>query len=163
MQPSTKLRRRRLVGTKVLAELLPRGPRRNLVITLVTVGKDGYPNACLLSPFQVVAKDDRVLFFAVYSGSKTQANLSRHHRATLVLFSPPAAYYVKGEAEQVVLPKRVSGLQGQALYRLKVTKAIRDYYAKAPITSTVEFEQSGVLPYYSRVYESMAGIVKTMQ
>jgi hypothetical protein len=159
---SLQLRKHRLLGPKVLRELLPGSPRRNLVISLVTVGEDNYPNVCLLSPFQVVAKNDHTIFFVVYSGSRTRTNLSKCRSATLALFLPPAAYYIKGEAKQMALPRGVSELRGQVLHRLRVTQVARDYYRKAPITSTVKFEQGGVLPYYSEVYRSLAEIIRRM-
>ena len=148
---------------KVLCELLPGRPRRNFIISLLTTGEDNYPNVCLLSPFQVVAKDGHTIFFVVYSGSRTQINLSKYGSATLALFLPPAAFYVKGKAKQMALPREVSELRGQVLYRMGVTHVVRDYYKKAPITSTIEFEQGGVLPYYSEVYENLAEIAKTTQ
>lgn len=143
--------------------MLPGTPRHNLVITLLTVSEDGYPNVCLLSPFQVVAKDDHVIFLAVYGGSRTQANLSRRNHVTLTLFLPPAAYYIKGETREVESPRTRSELRGQVLYRLRVTQATRDYYRDAPIKSAVEFEQSGVFSYYSQVYESLVGVMKTVR
>jgi hypothetical protein len=146
------LTKENLIGKKVLAELLPRRPRRNLVVSLLTVGDDGYPNVCLLSPYQVVAKDERTIFLAVYEGSKTSANLAKRKEATLVLFLPPAAYYIKGDVE----PTSKSPVQGNDFHVLKVTGTTRDYYQKAPITSAVKFEQKNVLPYYSRVFRALA-------
>jgi hypothetical protein len=143
-----------LLGRKVLKELLPRRPRRNLVIILLTVGEDGYPNVCLLSPFQVVAKDKQTIYLAVYEGSKTLANLEKCRNATLVLFIPPAAYYIKGEVKRLHQP-RMSFVQGNIYHRLNVKRVIRDYYRRAPIMSTVTFEQENVLSDYSRVYQSL--------
>lgn len=139
-----------LLGKKVLAELLPRRPRRNLVISLLTVGEDGCPNVCLLSPYQVVARDGRTIFLAVYEGSRTSANLAERRNATLVIFLPPAAYYIKGDTEPVE-----SSAEGNDFHVLKVTRATRDYYQRAPITSTVRFEERNVLPDYSRVFRAL--------
>lgn len=110
-----------------------------------------------------MAKDDHVIFLAVYDGSGTQANLSKRNRVTLTLFLPPAAYYIRGETKEVEMPRGASGLQGQVLYRLSVTRVARDYYGNAPIKSTLEFEQSGVFSYYSQVYENLVGVMETMQ
>ena len=139
-----------ILGKKVLAELLPRRPRRNLVVSLLTVGDDGYPNVCLLSPYQVVARDGRTVFLAVYGGSKTSANLAKRRNATLVLFLPPAAHYLKGEATPVE-----SSVEGNDFYVLKLNRATRDYYQRAPITSTVKFEERNVLPDYSLVFRAL--------
>jgi len=147
------------LGPKVLAELLPRWPRRNLVLALLTVGKDGYPNVCLLSPYQVVAKNNHTLFFAVYAGTKTEANLSHRGKATLVIFLPPAAYYVKGKA-QPAAGGGIGLLSGNVTYRLEVTRSSRDYYRSARVLSSVTFDQSHVLHDYSRVYQGLVELVR---
>lgn len=103
------------------------------------------------------------MFFAVYSGSNTQVNISKRNSVTFVLFLPPAAYYIKGIAERVVQPRRLSRLRGQVLYKLKAVRVSRDYYRRAPIISTAKFEQSGVLPYYSQVYESLVKVMNAYQ
>ena len=143
--------KKNLLGTKVLAELLPHRPRRNIVISLLTVSEDRYPNVCLLSPYQVVAKDGQTIFLAVYEGSRTSANLAKHKGATLILFLPPAAYYVKGVVEPVSSNPSVWG----NIFRMGVTRVTRDYYRRAPITSTVTFEEANVLSDYSRVFRDL--------
>lgn len=145
------------LGTKVLAELLPGRPRRNHVISLLTVGDDGYPNVCLLSPYQVVAIDAQSVLFAVYGESKTSANLERRGNATLLLFLPPAAYCVKGDVEPVSESPSLG-----SVFRMKVVLAKRDYYSRAPITSTVTFEKENVLPDYSRVFHGLAEVARKM-
>jgi len=142
-------------GRKILAELLPRHPRHNLVLTLLTVGEDGYPNVCLLSPFQVLARANHTIFFAVYSGSKTQTNLSERGKATFVIFLPPAAYYIRGKVEPIASFERIARLKGNTLYRFEVTNASRDYYRKAPIMSTVTFDKRHVRRDYERVYQGL--------
>jgi hypothetical protein len=144
--------KKKLLGTRVLAELLPRRPRHNLVVSLLTIGEDGYPNVCLLSPYQVVAKDDQTILLAVYEGSKTSANLAKRRSATLVLFLPPAAYYIKGNVE-TVSPK--SPVPGNVFHKMRVTRATKDYYRRAPVTSTVTFEEGNVLADYSRVFQGL--------
>ena len=131
-------------------------PRRNLVIGLLTSGEDGYPNVCLLSPYQVVAVDRRTVLLAVYEGSNTSANLARRPGATLVVFLPPAAYYVKGNVEPVALPKKPAGFEGNDLHKMVVERVTRDYYEKAPITSPLTVEKRHVLPRYARVYRALA-------
>ena len=145
---------RRTLGKKVLGVLRPGRSRRNIVVSLLTVGGDGYPNVCLLSPFQVLASSEKSLLFAVYEGSKTLANLREHKNPTLVLFLPPAAYYIKGDVERVS-QQASAGLSGNVLFRMRVTRVTRDYYTKAPITSSAAFEESGVLSDYSRVYQGL--------
>ena len=145
------------LGTKVLAELRPRRPRRNLVICLLTTGEDGYPNVCLLSPYQVVAVDGKSVLLAVYEGSRTSANLERRRSATLLLFLPPAAYYIKGDAELVSRSPSLGNF-----FRMKVARVTRDYYSRAPITSSVTFREKGVLQDYSRVFEGLAEAARRM-
>lgn len=150
------------MNAKILAELLPSKSRSNLVVTLLTLGEDGYPNVCLLSPFQVLAKDRRTIFFVVYEGSRTQANLSKRSSATFVLFLPPAAYYVKGRARQLTPPVGVSELSGNALYRFDITQVSRDYYRRAPIMSAVTFDQNRILHDYTEVYAGLVDAVSGM-
>lgn len=151
------------MNARVLAELLPHKPRSSLVIALLTVDEKGYPNVCLLSPFQVVAKDSSTILFEVYSGSKTQVNLWKRKRATLVIFLPPAAYYVKGTAKRLTLPERASERGGNVLHRFDVIQVTRDYYRRAPITSAVTFDQSRILRDYTDVYQGLVEAVSKPQ
>ena len=144
-----------LLGAKVMEVLAPRRPRRNLVISLLTVGQGGHPNVCLLSPFQVVAVDKRTILLAVYEGSKTSSNLEGHRQASLVLFLPPAAFYIKGSVSPVSGSRKSFDAPGNALHRMAVERVTKDYYARAPITSAVTFEEGRVLSDYSRVFDSL--------
>lgn len=153
------MRGEHFLSPKILAELLPSRPRRNVVLVLLTVGEDGYPNVCLLSPYQVVASSNHTVFFAVYSGTRTQVNLSERGKATFVIILPPTAYYVKGRAEPVA-SKGIAPLRGNIAYRFEVTRASRDYYRRARITSTITFDQSHVLQDYSRVYQGLVKLVR---
>ena len=130
-------------------------PRRNLVVSLLTVGEDGYPNVCLLSPFQVVAKDESTILLAVYEGSRTLANLARRKSATLVVFLPPAAYYIKGAVTPLSQWRGSPDTPGNSLCIVRVKKVTRDYYRRAPITSAATFEERDVLSDYSRVYQGL--------
>ena len=98
-----------------------------------------------------MAADGGSVLLAVYEGSRTSANLERCKSATLLLFLPPAAHYVKGDAELV---SRSSTLGN--VFRMKVVSATKDYYSRAPITSTVTFEEENVLPDYSRVFRGLS-------
>ncbi len=146
-----------LLGAKVLSELLPSRPRRNLVVSLLTTGADGYPNVCLLSPYQVVAVDERSVLLAVYEGSKTSTNLERRRSTTLLLFLPPAAHYIRGIA-QLVSKSPALG----SVFHMKVSRVTRDYYGRAPITSTVTFETENVLSDYSRVFNGLVEVAQNM-
>ena len=146
---------RYLLGAKVLAVLRPGMPRRNLVVSLLTVGEDGYPNVCLLSPFQLVAKDRSTILIAVYEGSRTLVNLARRKSATLVVFLPPAAYYIKGTVAPVSQWRGSPDTPGNVLCSMRVKKVTRDYYGRAPITSAATFEEREVLSDYSRVYQGL--------
>ncbi|MDG6901455.1 MAG: hypothetical protein JRM80_05785 [Nitrososphaerota archaeon] len=144
-----------LLGKAVMEALAVGRPRGNLVISLLTAGEDGYPNVCLLSPYQVVAVDRHAVLLAVYEGSRTSANLARRKGATLVIYLPPAAYYIKGSVDPVP-PGRNTDALGNVLYQMSVQSVTRDYYAKAPITSAVTFDKRKVLPDYALVYRALA-------
>ena len=139
-----------MLDDRVFAELRAKLPRSNTVISLLTVGDDLLPNVCLLSPYQVLARDERVLLIAVYSGSRTHDNLTKRGIATLLLFIPPAAYYIKGRIDHVGF----SG--GNEVYRLHVSDFSMDYYEKAHIVSNVMFDVGAVLAHYTEVYEKLA-------
>lgn len=152
---------KRLLGASVMEVLSPNLPRRNLVICLLTVGEDGYPNVCLLSPFQVVAASRDTVLFAVYNGTRTQTNLSERKSATFVLFLPPAAYYIKGDVEPMRL-HGTTGVTGNTVHKMTVTRATRDYYRRAPITSSASFEKGQVLSDYSRVYRGLVEAARNL-
>ncbi|HKT21220.1 MAG TPA: hypothetical protein VJR06_01160 [Nitrososphaerales archaeon] len=143
------------LGPPVLKELGPTKARKNDVIVLVTVGKEGRPGVCLLSPFQVIASDRRTIHLAVYKGSRTDSNLSERGKATLAIFLPPAAYYVEGDVAKA--GSLASALpSGNVHYRFTVSGVFKDYYEKAPITSKVTFDETEILGDYRRVFSSLA-------
>ncbi|HWB68022.1 MAG TPA: pyridoxamine 5'-phosphate oxidase family protein [Mycobacteriales bacterium] len=75
-----------------LLQGIPTVGSTELVLQLLTVDADGSPHVCLLSRAQLVA-DDSAVRVVVYAGG-TAANLDRDGRATLVVVTDGAAYYL---------------------------------------------------------------------
>jgi hypothetical protein len=70
----------------------------DVMIPLLTVDEAGYPHVCLLSRAELDADANHI--YAVVASSVSKSNLLRDRRATLIVFTPSAAYYAKLDAVQ---------------------------------------------------------------
>ena len=86
---------RRLCGSEMTS-------RASQAIVLCTVDADGWPHPAMLSYFEVAALDRRTLRLAVYTNSRTCANMRERGKATLVIADAGLACYVSGAVEQLV-------------------------------------------------------------
>lgn len=94
--------------------------RASQALLLCTVDADGQPRPSMLGYFEVAAPDRRRLRLAVYSDSRTCANLRERGRATLVVVDAGLVCYINATAEIVELAMR------GAPYNAKVTLRIED-------------------------------------
>jgi len=67
-----------------------------IIIPLLTVDIDGYPNVCLLSRAQVDADAEHV--YAVVAGLGTKSNILSNRHATLIIFTTGVVHYCKMDA-----------------------------------------------------------------
>lgn len=126
--------------------------RANSVIILVSVDPSGHPRPSLLSPYQVAAdRATQRLLVAVHAGTQTERNLRERGKAALVVFSPPSAIYVQGEAAFV------GENSGEALYRLRPSWVKEDRSDEAPIVGAPLFDDTGVKGRYARVFLGLWG------
>jgi hypothetical protein len=133
--------------------------RGNDVISLVTTDKSGYSRVCLLSPYQVVSSGRRDLYLAVYNGSRTEKNLRRSRKASLILVTPPSLHYIHGSVTSVLGDDH----HGNSIYLMRVRQVAEDYSEKAPINSNLTFDPAHVKGFYSEVYAGIARLVSSRE
>lgn len=109
-----------------LLDYLKGDPKYNegRAILLVTVDKEGWPHAALLSSWEVFASDNRNIKLATYVGTTTTSNLERGALATLVLFDSGKTYYVKGSA--VLVRGRLKSDSSNSLFNFSVKSVLED-------------------------------------
>ena len=109
-----------------------------LTVQLLTVDEAGWPRVALLSAGELLATGPRDLRLALWSSSRTTANLGRTGRATLALVHGGAGWYFRCAARRdpdLTLPDG----QRLASFALTVEEALEDAVPDAELTSGIEF------------------------
>ena len=70
-------------------------------IVICTVDRDGWPHPAMLSYFEVVARDRHTLRLAVYTNSRTCANMRERGKATLIVVDAGLTCYISGEVKEL--------------------------------------------------------------
>jgi hypothetical protein len=87
-------------------------------ILLCTVDADGQPRPSMLSYFEVAAPDPYHLSLAVYTDSRTCANLRERGRATLVVADAGLVCYISGLVEAFVPSMRAAPYNAKVSLRV---------------------------------------------
>lgn len=82
--------------------------RSHLAIVVCTVDGDGWPHPAILSYFEVAAIDRQNLRLAVYTDSRTCANMRERGKATLVVVDERVVCYVRGQVKQLAPAMRAA-------------------------------------------------------
>jgi hypothetical protein len=101
----------RLSGADVAA-------RADEAIVICTVDAEGWPHPAVLSYFEVAAVDSRTLHIAVYTNSRTCANLRERGRATLIIAGAGLVCYVRGVAVEVTAGMREAAYNAKMALRV---------------------------------------------
>jgi Pyridoxamine 5'-phosphate oxidase len=101
----------RLGGSDILS-------RANEAIVICTVDERGWPHPAMLSYFEVAAADRHNLRLAVYTNSRTCANMRERGKATLVLVGAGLVCYVRGEATELTPAMREAPYNSKLNLRL---------------------------------------------
>ena len=80
--------------------------RADEAIVICTVDAEGWPHPAVLSYFEVVAVDPQTLRLAVYTNSRTCANLRERRHATVIIVSAGLVCYVRGIATELTATMR---------------------------------------------------------
>jgi len=73
----------------------------HLAIVVCTVDGDGWPHPAILSYFEVAAVDRQNLRLAVYTDSRTCANMRERGKATLIIVDARLVCYVRGHVDEL--------------------------------------------------------------
>ena len=98
--------------------------RADEAIVICTVDAEGWPHPAVLSYFEVAAVDQRTLHLAVYTNSRTCANLRERGRATLIIAGAGLVCYVRGVA--VELTSRMREASYNAKMQLRIDQVVFD-------------------------------------
>ena len=102
---------RRLCGSEVAS-------RASHAIVLCTVDSDGWPRPAMLSYFEVAAPDRHNLRLAVYTNSRTCANMRERGKATLVIADAGLVCYVSGVVQELAPAMREASYNAKLNLRI---------------------------------------------
>jgi hypothetical protein len=128
--------------------------RKNIVVMLLTCDSSGYPRVALLSPYQILAVDNKYLFLHVYRESQSNKNLKEKKKATLVVVTPPSIHYVRISMDSPK-SKNYDVNSNEELHRFKVEEERTDYSSEAPITSSLLFDETKIKDQYEKGFASV--------
>src|SRR5688572_23395467 len=74
----------------------------HLAIVVCTVDAEGWPHPAILSYFEVAAVDRQNLRLAVYTDSRTCANMRERGKATIVIVDERLVCYVRGDVQELM-------------------------------------------------------------
>ncbi|MDA2933171.1 hypothetical protein MYX82_02385, partial [Acidobacteria bacterium AH-259-D05] len=107
------------------------------VILFNTVDEDGWPRHGLLSPREIVAKDNKRLLMLLYSNSRSTRNLQREGKVSLIVVNPDMSYYLFCSARSLPpLPEAAT----ETLFELTVERVLDDSMPTAKILTGITFE-----------------------
>jgi hypothetical protein len=95
-----------------------------LAILVCTVDDDGWPHPAMLSYYEVAATDRHNLQLAVYTDSRTCANMRARRQATLVIVDEGLVCYVRGRVTEVAPSMRTAPYN--AMLNLQVEQVVFD-------------------------------------
>jgi hypothetical protein len=125
--------------------------KKQKVVQVVTVDEEGWPNAGMLSYYDIVAKDQTHLRLATWADGECARDLKRNGRLAMLIIDKEMTYYVKASARE--LPGAGEGLsdlnnQGGAspvaIFDVKVEGVFEDKIPTARVLTGVLFEGSEV-------------------
>lgn len=98
--------------------------RADEAIVICTVDADGWPHPAVLSYFEVAAVDQHTLHIAVYTSSRTCANLRERGKATVIIAGAGLVCYVRGVAAELTPGMREAAYN--AMMHMRIDQVIFD-------------------------------------
>jgi hypothetical protein len=98
--------------------------RADQAIVLCTVDAGGWPHPAMLSYFEVAAHDRQNLRLAVYTNSRTCANMRERAKATLIIVDAGVVCYIRGEAKELAPAMRSAAYN--ATLNLRIDQVVFD-------------------------------------
>lgn len=132
--------------------------RDNTVIFFLTSDEEGLPHVALLSPFQVVVTGETEMFVSVHIGTKSQQNVQRDLKGTLILQADPAVNYIKFKAEFI---EEWESKRNEVLYRIEPLEVLQDYSEKVPYLSQLKFDSTEIIEDYSAGFVEIRDYIKS--
>jgi hypothetical protein len=98
--------------------------RADHAIVLCTVDAAGWPHPAMLSYFEIAAVDRHNLCLAVYTNSRTCANMRERARATLIIVDAGLVCYIRGEVKELAPAMR--NAEYNAKLNLRIEQVVFD-------------------------------------
>lgn len=127
------------------------GPHADEAIVICTVDAAGWPHPAVLSYFEVAAVDQHTLHVAVYTNSRTCANLRERGKATLIMAGAGLVCYVRGVAVELTPAMREAAYN--AKMQLRIDQVVFD---EAPQDLEPGVGVTGGITYSPRTPEALA-------
>ena len=118
--------------------------RADEAIVICTVDGEGWPHPAVLSYFEVAAMDRGTLRLAVYTNSRTCANLRERRHATLILASAGLVCYVRGIATELTPAMREAAYNAMMAVRIDQVvfdEAPQDLEPGVAVTSGITYSR----------------------
>jgi hypothetical protein len=100
------------------------GARANEAIVLCTTDAVGWPHPAMIGYFELAALDRHTLRLAIYSDSRTCANLRERRKATFIVVDADVVCYINGTVEAVAPEMREA--PHNARVSLRVSQVVFD-------------------------------------
>lgn len=133
--------------------------RRNAAVFLLTTDNEGYPHVALLSPYQVIAMSNSVLYISIYSGSRSSTFLSDRKFGTVVVQTPPGITYVKCNFEELTDRIDIIGTD-RKVFRAIISEVLLDESDNSPFTQQLEFLETDVKGMYTEEFRQLRSIAQ---
>jgi len=88
-------------------------------IVICTVDAEGWPHPAVLSYFEVVAVNQHTLHIAVYTSSRTCANLRERGKATVIIAGAGLVCYVRGVVAELTPAMREAPYNAKMALRIE--------------------------------------------
>jgi hypothetical protein len=135
----------KLIGSELPAEVMAAldgeelERKIGLAYLLLTADTDGTPRPCMLSAGEVLALDERRLRVALWTDSRTTANLERGASAVFCYVAPRTVLYVRAATR----PLQVAAVDRLRCFELAVESVESDAHPGMPVTGGISFGVEG--------------------
>ena len=152
----------KFLGQALNGELLNRlsgkdvNSKEGKAIIVVTVDEKGWCHPAVLSYYEIVAKNEKVIDIAVGKTSTTGKNLRRDGKITLLVTDAGVNFYVKGTGRE--RRESLEKVSFMSLFRVEVAQLLEDQEPGSPITSGMTFKRPEKSEYgevAERVFEAV--------
>lgn len=136
--------------------------RDNSAIITVTEDDSSFPHAALLSPYQIVAASDNLLYISIYPDSRFCQFLSSRKKGTLIVPFLPGIFYIKCVFEELSHRIKINGSERRT-FKATPIAILEDVSDISPLTQELLFDESLVKTDYSMEFQKLKEIAVNLR